>query len=390
MSEALPSDALAVYVHWPFCQSKCPYCDFNSHVRHQPIDSSAFAMALVRELLSFAELTPGKMVTSVFFGGGTPSLMPPDAVAHVLNAISKQWDVSAEVEITLEANPTSAEAKNFRGYRAAGVNRLSLGIQALNDTDLKMLGRLHSAEEALAAFDLATRIFRRTSFDLIYARPNQTLTDWRNELLQALKIQEGHLSLYQLTIEEGTPFYVLHRSGALTLPSEETAVDLFEITQELTEAFGLEAYEVSNHAKPGHESRHNLAYWRYGDFVGVGPGAHSRLVLQGGARLAASGERHPETWLRLVASKGHGRIEEAHLTSVDQAIEMLLMGLRLKEGISKERFSLLWGGPLDERKLSEFAAQGLVLHDEADGRLRATPKGTRVLNSLTAALASPN
>jgi oxygen-independent coproporphyrinogen-3 oxidase len=388
MTLADTESTLAVYVHWPFCKAKCPYCDFNSHVRHQLPDALSFADALARELASFADLTSSRKVTSVFFGGGTPSLMPPGAVAYVLDTVSQLWDVDGNIEVTLEANPTSVEAKNFSGYRTAGVNRLSVGVQALNDADLKALGRQHTAEEALAAFGLAARIFPRVSFDLIYARPDQTIAAWRKELWQALKVQQGHMSLYQLTIEEGTRFHDLHRSGALTLPSEETGARLFELTQELTQDFGLEAYEVSNHAKPGHESRHNLVYWRYGDYIGAGPGAHSRLRLENGFRLAVSTERHPETWLGLVASRGHGRIEELHLSRAEQGMEMLLMGLRLKEGISTNRYNLLTGSPLDERKISHFAAEGLLVHGEAAGYLRTTPKGRRVLNSLICALAT--
>jgi putative oxygen-independent coproporphyrinogen III oxidase len=377
---------IAIYVHWPFCKAKCPYCDFNSHVRHEAVDAIAFADALATELTSFASLISNRKVTSVFFGGGTPSLMPPVVVARILDAVSRLWWLDANSEITLEANPTSAEAKNFRGYRAAGVNRLSVGVQALNDNDLKALGRQHTAKEALAAFRLASRIFPRVSFDMIYARPNQSQSQWREELAQALKVQQGHMSLYQLTIEEGTRFHDLHRIGSLVVPSEETAAALFDITQELTLAHGLEAYEVSNHARPGQESRHNMVYWRYGDYIGIGPGAHSRLCLDNGERLAISTERHPETWRSLVISRGHGRVEEIQLSLADQGLEMLLMGLRLTEGISTSRYYELTGLELDGGKISHYTEKELLIHDKTSGRLMTTPKGRRVLNALTMAL----
>src|SRR6185295_8010863 len=280
-----------VYVHWPFCRAKCPYCDFNSHVRQAGVDALDFADALARELVSFAGLAPRRTVRSVFFGGGTPSLMPPAATARVLEALARIWDLASDAEITLEANPTSAEAANFHGYRAAGVNRLSVGVQALDDEDLARLGRQHSVAEALSAFRLAARVFPRVSFDLIYARPGQTEPAWRRELGRALDEQQGHMSLYQLTIEPGTPYHELHRRGALAVPGEDVAAALFDITQELTSARGLVAYEVSNHALPGHECRHNLVYWRYGDYIGIGPGAHSRLRLDDGRRRALSTER---------------------------------------------------------------------------------------------------
>jgi putative oxygen-independent coproporphyrinogen III oxidase len=387
MSELLAPAELAVYIHWPFCKAKCPYCDFNSHVRHAAVDSIAFAQALARELTSFAALAHRRKVASVFFGGGTPSLMPPAAVAHVLEAVARLWQLDERVEITLEANPTSADAQNFRDYRSSGVNRLSLGVQALNDADLRALGRLHTAEEAVAAFHLAARIFPRLSLDLIYARPAQSLEQWRDELSEALAIQQGHMSLYQLTIEPGTLFHDLYRKGALVLPSEEQSAALFELTQELTSAHGLAAYEISNHARPGHESRHNLAYWRYADYIGVGPGAHSRLSLAGGKRLAFATERHPETWLQLVQSKGHGRIEQSELSSREQGLEMLLMGLRLKEGVDLDRYHRLSGRNLDERTMVQLAEAGLLARGESSRFIRATPSGRRVLDALISALA---
>jgi putative oxygen-independent coproporphyrinogen III oxidase len=382
-----PVKDISVYVHWPFCRAKCPYCDFNSHVRHAGVDTMDFADALARELVSFAGLAPKRSVASVFFGGGTPSLMPPAAAARVLEALARTWQLDSGTEITLEANPTSAEAANFRGYRAAGVNRLSVGVQALDDGDLARLGRQHTVEEALAAFRLAARIFPRVSFDLIYARPGQTGADWHRELSQALDEQQGHMSLYQLTIEPGTPYHELHRRGALAVPDEDASAAMFDITQELTTACGLVAYEVSNHALPGHECRHNLVYWRYGDYIGIGPGAHSRLCLDDGRRVALAMERHPGTWRSLVADRGHGRVEELVLGPGDQGLELLLMGLRLEEGIAPARYEQIAGHRLDRGVVADLCQQGLIVHDEARGRLATTAKGRRLLNSVIAALA---
>ena len=376
--------AFGVYVHWPFCKAKCPYCDFNSHVRRQPIDAMAFARALATELAWFAERTPGRTVTSIFFGGGTPSLMPPQAVGHVLETIAGLWSVSSGAEITLEANPTSIEAENFRGYRHAGVNRVSVGVQALNDADLQALGRQHTASEAIAAFRLAARIFPRASFDLIYARPKQTLAEWRIELTQALSHQVGHMSLYQLTIEPGTAYADLHARGALAVPPEDRAADLYDVTQELTEKAGLAAYEVSNHAAPGHESRHNLLYWRYGEYAGIGPGAHSRLA-DGENRRALIAEKHPEAWRDLVTTRGNGVIEDVSVPPTDQATEYLLMGLRIAEGIDLGRYKALAGQPLDSVKIAGLKSLGLVQREGL--RLRATPTGRRVLNTLIQELA---
>ncbi|HKG72903.1 MAG TPA: radical SAM family heme chaperone HemW [Aestuariivirgaceae bacterium] len=383
-----PLKDLSVYVHWPFCKAKCPYCDFNSHVRHAGVDALDFTDALICELVSFAGLAAGRNVRSVFFGGGTPSLMPPTAVARVLEALARAWHLSTDAEITLEANPTSAEAANFQGYRAAGVNRLSVGVQALDDGDLARLGRQHNVAEALAAFRLAARIFPRVSFDLIYARPGQTGADWRRELGRALGEQQGHMSLYQLTIEPGTPYHELHRRGALALPDEDAAEALFDITQELTSAHGLAAYEVSNHALPGYECRHNLVYWRYGDYIGIGPGAHGRLRLDDGRRLALSTERHPEAWRARVAAHGHGRVEELALAPWDQGLELLLMGLRLEEGIALANFEQLAGQRLDRSVLAGLMEQGLIQHDEGRGSLATTAKGRKLLNSIITVLAS--
>ena len=298
----------AVYVHWPFCLSKCPYCDFNSHVRATPVDEARFVAAFRQELAHRAALAPGRTVDSIFFGGGTPSLMKPQTVGAILEAIGSHWSISPTVEITLEANPTSVEAERFRGYRAAGVNRVSLGVQAMNDADLKALGRLHTAAEAMAAVEIATSVFDRASFDLIYARPGQTPALWAAELAEAVRRAPEHLSLYQLTIEPDTIFERLVAAGKIVPPDMETGRALWDVTQEITTAAGLPAYEVSNHARPGAESRHNLIYWRYGDYAGVGPGAHGRLTTQRG-RIAQSTEKHPEMWLTVVESDGHGLIE---------------------------------------------------------------------------------
>ncbi|MDP9138202.1 MAG: radical SAM family heme chaperone HemW [Pseudomonadota bacterium] len=375
-----------VYVHWPFCKAKCPYCDFNSHVRHGAVDSAAFAEALASELASLHAMTQAREVTSVFFGGGTPSLMPPEAVTRVLDAVDRLWGLPDGAEVTLEANPTSAEARNFRGYRAAGVNRVSVGVQALDDRDLRTLGRQHTAHEAVAAFRLAAGIFPRVSFDLIYARSGQGEDQWRRELAAALAEQQGHMSLYQLTIEEGTRYFDLHAAGSLEVPDEDLSARLFDATQEMTAAAGLDAYEVSNHAAPGHQSRHNLLYWRYGEYAGVGPGAHSRIVRGDGARMALVSERHPETWRDLVANGGHGRVEETSLSRSEQGMEFLLMGMRLGEGISLGEYETISGQPLARERLQHLSDAGLVSFCNGGAKLAATQRGRRVLNSLIAAL----
>ena len=384
MTDAITGPGFGIYVHWPFCLAKCPYCDFNSHVRHRPVDAMGFAGALLRELDSMAQRTPGREVGSVFFGGGTPSLMPPAAVAAVLDGIAGNWSVAADVEVTLEANPTSAEAGNFAGYRAAGVNRVSVGVQALNDRDLKALGRQHTAEEALAAFSLAASIFPRTSFDLIYARPGQSVTAWSSELGQALARQQGHMSLYQLTIEPGTAFAELAARGMLRTPDEDLAAELFEVTQELTEKAGLPGYEVSNHAATGQQCRHNLVYWRSGEYAGVGPGAHSRIDRPDGRRVGISTERHPEKWRARVEEEGQAIVEEVVLETTEQGEEYLLMGLRLGEGIELERHARLAGQAIDSAKLDRLVSGGFLVRWE--DRIAATPAGRRVLNALIAEL----
>ena len=376
-----------VYVHWPFCRAKCPYCDFNSHVRHQAVDAMGFARALVREVGEMAARTPGRRADSVFFGGGTPSLMPPEAVAAVLDAIAANWAIASDIEVTLEANPTSAEAENFAGYRAAGVNRASVGVQALDDGDLKALGRQHTAEEALAAYGLAARIFPRTSLDLIYARPGQSAAQWAGELGQALVHQQGHMSLYQLTIEPGTAYAGLAARGLLRTPDEDAAADLFDVTQEITEQAGLPPYEVSNHAAPGHECRHNLIYWRSGDYAGVGPGAHSRLTQAGGRRIGLATERHPEQWRASVEAHGHGIVEETEIDAAGQGEEYLLMGLRLGEGIELERYARLGGQRLEPERLDKLVSGGFLIRSSDSRRIAATPAGRRVLNALIAELA---
>ncbi len=375
-----------VYVHWPFCLSKCPYCDFNSHVRHQPVDQARFVAAFRREIDSFAARLPGRTVTSIFLGGGTPSLMKPETVEGILEAVSGTWAVAPDVEVTLEANPTSVEAERFAGYRAAGVNRVSLGIQALDDADLRRLGRLHSAAEALDALRIAVSQFDRVSFDLIYARPGQDLDAWRHELRAALGQGIEHLSLYQLTIEPDTWFERLYKAGQLVLPGPDEARAFYDVTQEICEAHGMPAYEISNHARPGAEARHNLLYWRYGEYVGVGPGAHGRIVT-GNARIATSTERHPETWLALVERDGHGILDEEALSSEAEGDEFLLMGLRLTEGIDRGRFTALTGRALDEGRIEDLAREGLVAL-RPDGRLAVTAAGFPVLDAVVADLAA--
>jgi putative oxygen-independent coproporphyrinogen III oxidase len=375
-----------VYVHWPFCASKCPYCDFNSHVRHQPVDQERFLAAFRREIAHTVARIPGRTVTSIFFGGGTPSLMRPETVGSILDAIGEAWAVDPKAEVTLEANPTSVEAERFRGYRTAGINRVSLGVQALNDPDLRRLGRMHSVDEALAAVKIAASIFDRYSFDLIYARPDQTPDAWQAELERAISHAVEHLSLYQLTIEPGTWFERLHKAGKLTVPDDDAARVLYDLTQEICEKHGLPAYEISNHARPGAESQHNLVYWRYGEYAGIGPGAHGRLVT-GNARLATSTELHPETWLERVERDGHGIVDEEVLSSAAEGDEFLLMGLRLREGIDPRRYEAFTGRSIDERRARILEEEGLIAR-HADTRLAVTRQGFPVLNSVIAELAA--
>ena len=384
----MPTDpqAFGVYVHWPFCLSKCPYCDFNSHVRHAAVDETRFLRAFEREIETTAARVPRRTVSSIFLGGGTPSLMQPQTVGAILDAIGQHWTVAPDAEVTLEANPTSVEAERFRGYRHAGVNRVSLGVQALDDAALKELGRLHTAQEALDAVKIARSVFERYSFDLIYARPRQTSQAWAEELKRAIAEAAEHLSLYQLTIEPETPFQTLHELGKLVIPDDDTARTLYDTTQEICGAAGFPAYEISNHARPGAECRHNLVYWRAQEYAGIGPGAHGRLDIDG-RRMATATERRPETWLMRVESLGHGLVTDDALTRDERADEFLLMGLRLAEGIDPARFQALAGRPLDPARITELTAHGLV-ESGRDGFLRVTLSGFPVLDAVVADLAA--
>ena len=368
--------ALALYVHWPFCVSKCPYCDFNSHVR-ESVDQAAWRAALLSDLAHEAEALPDRQLGSIFFGGGTPSLMPPATVAAILDAAQRHWGFADDIEITLEANPSSVEAARFADLAAAGVNRVSLGLQALDDEALRFLGRAHDVYEGLTALNTAQRVFERTSFDLIYARPGQSLVDWEAELRQALAFGTEHLSLYQLTIEPGTRFATLLEKGELAAFDPDAGADLFEATRAITAAAGLPAYEISNHARPGAESRHNLTYWRYGDYAGIGPGAHGRR--QGSATLR---RKKPENWMAAIERNGHGIEREDALTPRDRGVEALLMGLRLGEGVDLAYVAALAGGiaPIDEAALALLEAQGLLARDGT--RLRATNAGMPVLEAI--------
>jgi putative oxygen-independent coproporphyrinogen III oxidase len=379
-------EAFGVYVHWPFCLSKCPYCDFNSHVRHAPIDEERFSRAFAREIETTAARAPGREVSSIFLGGGTPSLMKPQTFGAILDAIGKHWRVAVDVEVTLEANPTSVEATRFKGYRAAGVNRVSLGVQALDDASLKALGRLHTAREALDAVAIARTAFDRYSFDLIYARPDQTPKMWADELNLAIAEAAEHLSLYQLTIEPETPFFGLHAAGKLKTPDEATARALYDVTQDVCSRHRLPAYEISNHARPGAECRHNLVYWRGEEYAGIGPGAHGRLDIDG-VRHAVATEKHPEAWLMRVEASGHGVVTDDRLNSEERADEFLLMGLRLAEGIDPARYAALSGRALDPRRIALLREQGAISVDTS-GRLRVTQAGFPLLDAVVADLAA--
>jgi oxygen-independent coproporphyrinogen-3 oxidase len=386
MMTTATNQAFGVYVHWPFCLSKCPYCDFNSHVRHAEIDEARFLRAFEREIAATAARVPGRTVASIFLGGGTPSLMQPATVGGILDAIGRHWTLDRGIEVTLEANPTSVEATRFHGYRAAGVNRVSLGVQALDDGALKELGRLHSAQEALNAVAIARSVFGRSSFDLIYARPRQTPQAWAEELKRAIAEAAEHLSLYQLTIEPETPFAALHASGRIATPDDDTARALYDTTQEICGGAGLPAYEVSNHARSGAECRHNLVYWRAHEYAGIGPGAHGRLDIEG-RRRATAAEKRPEAWLMRVETLGHGLVTDEALTVEERADEFLLMGLRLAEGIDPARYAALAGRPLDAARIAMLAAQGFVASD-SHGWLRVTPTGFPILDAVVADLAA--
>ena len=373
-----------LYIHWPFCQSKCPYCDFNSHVA-ATIDQRRWRDAYVREIARVAAETRGRVLETVFFGGGTPSLMEPEVVADVLDAVRAGWPMVNDPEITLEANPGSVEAGRFRGFAQAGVNRVSMGVQALNDADLRRLGRLHSVAEARQAFDIARENFGRVSFDLIYARQDQTLEDWRAELGEALSMAVDHLSMYQLTIEDGTAFGDRFARGGLRgLPDEDVQADMYAVTQEVCAAHGMPAYEVSNHAAPGSESRHNLVYWRMGDYAGIGPGAHGRLTL-GGRRWATVAPRAPGAWLAMVERGLAGEEPREEVSREEQATEYLLMSMRLSEGMDLARYAALAGGPIEEARIAGLGELGLVRVDS--GRLIATAEGRAVLNAVLRELA---
>ena len=384
-------EPIALYIHWPFCLAKCPYCDFNSHVRER-IPQARFRTALRTELAWEAARLGPRRLTSVFFGGGTPSLMEPETVAILLEDAKKLFVPAENIEVTLEANPTSVEAEKLAGFHAAGVNRISLGVQSLDPAALTLLGRQHSADQAIAALETARRIFPRISFDLIYARPGQTLPAWKAELRRALSLAADHLSLYQLTIEPGTAYEAAFRRGEIVLPDADTAAGLYEATAEIAADFGLAPYEVSNYAAPGAESRHNLAYWRYQDYAGIGPGAHGRVTLAGGgngrALLATRRHRAPEPWAERVERHGHGTTNEAPVPPTDRAREMLLMGLRLSEGVDAGRFATRTGislnDALDPEILRRAIEEGYVTWN--DRVLAATSEGRLRLDALLPAL----
>lgn len=378
MAEDWRNGGFGLYIHWPFCEAKCPYCDFNSHVS-KFIDQKQWLNSYLAELDRTASLTPNRVLNSVFFGGGTPSLMAPETVSAILDKVAALWPQANDLEVTLEANPSSVEAGRFRGFHQAGVNRISMGIQALNDNDLKRLGRIHSVQEAFDAFDIARTEFERVSFDLIYARQDQTLEHWSKELRQALSMAIDHLSLYQLTIEQGTAFGDRYNRGGLRgLPSDDTAADMYLATQDICAEFDMPAYEVSNHAKIGSESRHNLIYWRYGDYVGIGPGAHGRVTM-GGQKFATENHLQPKAWLDAVAN-GSGESLCDPITASDQGAEYLLMGMRINAGVSLSRYVEITGQALSESVLSELIDLGMI--DVLGDQLKTTVTGRPVLNAI--------
>ncbi len=367
-----------LYVHWPYCEAKCPYCDFNSHVVRK-IDQKAWVRAYIAELDRVALETPDRALNSIYFGGGTPSLMDPDTVAAVIEAAQSHWSGANDIEITLEANPSSVEAGKFQAFKQVGVNRISMGIQALNDADLRRLGRIHTVSEARAAFDIARSCFDRVSFDLIYARQDQTLEQWQTELNSALSMAIDHLSLYQLTIEQGTAFADRYAVGKLRgLPTDDSAADMYHATQDICEAHGMPAYEVSNHAKPGSESRHNLIYWNYGDYIGIGPGAHARLTLDG-TRYAIEAPLAPQRWLQSV-EQGSGEKVRTALNPLEHAEEYLMMGLRVNTGLDLDRYQRILGTPLPTEKIDHLAEIGMVVLENQI--LRTTEDGRAVLNAV--------
>jgi putative oxygen-independent coproporphyrinogen III oxidase len=385
-TDASDLGGFGVYVHWPFCLSKCPYCDFNSHVRRDAIDQARFVRAFSAEIAATAARIRERTVSTIFFGGGTPSLMSPSTVGAILEAVGRNWTIAHDAEITLEANPTSVEATRFLGFRDAGVNRVSIGLQALDDAALRALGRLHSAREALEAVAVARAVFDRYSFDLIYARPGQMPDAWASELKRAIAHAGEHLSLYQLTIEHGTPFHELHAAGKLITPDEDAARALYDITQSICGQAGFPAYEVSNHAREGGECRHNLIYWQGHEYAGIGPGAHGRLSIDG-ARHAIATEKVPQAWLARVEANGNGIVSDEVLTQEEVADEFLLMGLRLTEGVDLARYARLAGRPLEPRRIALLREQGVV-ETEPAGRLRVTMAGFPLLDAVVADLAA--
>lgn len=372
----------ALYIHWPFCASKCPYCDFNSHVA-DTIDHAAWRDAYIREMAYYADLTKGRTVTSIFFGGGTPSLMDPQTIETVIDTAQRFWHLSNDCEITLEANPTSIEINKFKAFRQAGVNRVSVGVQSFDNEQLAFLGREHTADDAMRALDTARAVFDRYSFDLIYARPNQTLAAWEAELEQALAYAGEHVSLYQLTIEPNTAFHTRYQRKEFDIPLDEDAAALYELTQAITSAHGLPSYEISNHAKAGAQSRHNLAYWRYADYVGVGPGAHGRLTLDG-RKVGTRGHRAPDVWLRQTAEWGNGAHPFEDIDRRARVEEALMMGLRLTEGVPLARLSVELGGDwqtvIAPKKIEAMIGEGMIIQN--NDTLIATPQGMQRLNGL--------
>lgn len=378
----MPKDLFGLYIHWPFCKAKCPYCDFNSHVS-DTIDHDAWAAAYLKEIDHIAAMTKGRTVTSVFFGGGTPSLMKPETVQKIIDHAQRSWQFSNDIEITLEANPTSIEAHKFNDFKTAGINRVSVGVQSLRDNDLKFLGREHSAEEAIGAIKIANDVFDRVSFDLIYARPEQKISDWKNELREAIDYAKGHLSLYQLTIEQGTPFYARHERGEFRIPEQDQAGEFYEVTQEILNEAGLPAYEISNHASEGQESAHNMTYWRYGDYAGIGPGAHGRLTLDG-RKFATRTHRAPDIWLEKVAKDGHGYHPFEEVTADERLTEMMMMGLRLREGVLLKQIEQEtgqdWRMVLAQDKIQYLVDENLLVLTKE--KLQPTQDGMQRLNGL--------
>lgn len=380
---ALNLNSISVYVHWPFCLAKCPYCDFNSHVR-ETVDEGKMAAAMTAEIDYYAGLVGARSVKSIFFGGGTPSLMSATTVDTVINRLSKRFSIDSDIEITLEANPTSVEAGKFDDFSKAGVNRVSLGIQALNTKDLIALGREHSLKEAFEAIELSQKYFKRSNFDLIYARMGQSVSDWQKELHQALKIANGHLSLYQLTIEPGTPFYGQLHSGKIIIPNEDTSAEMYDLTNQICESAGYEIYEISNYAKVGQQSKHNLTYWKYLDYIGIGAGAHGRITLAG-QTYATMQYKKPETWLKAVQMNGHATKVKENLSQKAMAEEMIMMGLRLTDGIAYTDFKKRLGTDIEKfiamDSLVSLKSQGFVSVKNQD-RLRLTEKGRPLLNQI--------